>query len=440
MNRAFLTGFLALAVVVLGVSLAGAQGYYYGDNKNVGGVMINASGMVSQATLGEAKKLAAARTKAMQPVAEGLRGQTDMRRVSLKKVDEVLAACRESGKSVPEDIFLLGGLTAVEYVFVYPEANDIVLVGPAEEWTVGPNGVFVGKTTGKTIMLLDDLAVAMRATQGRQRGVFSVSIDPTPEGLTKLREYTSTIKAVTKNTAAKMEEALGPQVVTLAGVPADSHFAGVMAAADFRMKQISMGAVKSPVSALPSFVSMVKNPSDSASQPRWWLAPNYEAVTRDAAGLAWNLQGGKVVTMTETDLHEGGRIVRGAGKASPVYSQWADKMTENYEQLAAVEPIFGQLRNCMDAAIVAAIIAENGLLGKIDNPLDSLTSPNGYEPVQLNTPKNVPSTAVMAKKGNQYMTVTGGVSIDMWKIAKDAKVSKTLSGEGKEVAGKDWWK
>lgn len=438
MNRAFLTGFFALAVVVLGVSLAGAQGYYYGDNNSVGGVFISADGMISQATPAEAKKLAAARVKAMQPVAAGLRGQADMRRVSLKKVDEVLATCREKGEAVPEDVFLLGGLTAVEYVFVYPEANDIVLVGPAEEWTVGPGGVFVGKVTGKTIMLLDDLAVAMRATQGRQRSVFSVSIDPTPEGLAQLRAYAATIKAVAKNTAAKMEEALGPQVVTLAGVPADSHFAGVMAAADFRMKQISMGAVKSPVAALPSFVSMVKSPSDSASQPRWWLAPNYEAITRDAAGLAWNLQGGKVVTMTETDLYEGTNVVRGAGKASPVYSQWADKMTENYDRLASVEPIFGQLRNCMDAAIVAAIIAENDLPGKIGNPLESLFV--GYEPVKLNVPKNVPPTAVMAKKGNQYMSVTGGVSIDMWKIARGAKVSKTLSGEGKEVTGEGWWK
>ncbi len=442
MNRAFLTGVFALALAVFGVSTANAQVVDYNNGNRVGGVFIDASGMVSQVTPGDMKKFSAERTKAMQPIVAGLRGKTDARSVSLKKVNEVLAECRENGKPVPEDVFFLGGLTAVEYVFVYPEANDIVLVGPAEEWTVGANGVTVGKTTGRTIMLLDDLVVAMRATQGRTRSVFSVSIDPTDAGLAKLREYTATIKNVTSATAvgAKMEEALGPQVVTLTGVPEDSHFAAVMAAADFRMKQISMGATKSPLAAIPSFVSMVKTPTDSDSQPRWWLAPNYDGMTRDEDGLAWNLQGGKVVTMTETDLHEGGKIVRGAGKAVPAYAQWADKMTANYDQLAAVEPIFGQLRNCMDAAVVAAIIAENGLLGKIDNPLDSLTSVKCYQTVKINSPKNVPSTAVMAKKGNQYMTVTGGVSIDPWKIARDAKVAKTLSAEGKEVAGKGWWK
>ena len=417
--------------------------YDYGRNA-VGGVITDATGMVSQATVADMKNLSTQWKKAVLKVETGLQGATDSRSVSLKKLNDLISACHQAGKEIPQSALLLGGLTAVEYVFVYPEEQDIVLVGPAEEWIVGPMGVFVGKTTGKPIMLLDDLITTLRAAQGRQRNVFSVSIDPDPAGIQRFREYTKTLGTVsaanTQQISKTMSEKLGPQIVTVSGIPANTHFAAVMAAADFRMKQISMGATKSPVPAIPSFVSMMKTPTDSQDQPRWWLAPNYDAITRDADGLAWNLKGGKVVTLTETDYVDGNQIIHGGGKASPIYGQWAKKMTDNYDALAKVEPIFGQLRTCMDAAVVAAIITENGLLKTANLPLPAFFSSETYKPLEMNVPKNVPSTAVMARKGNFSLIVNGGVSIDLWKIAGENKVVKDLSPEGKEVTGEAWWK
>ena len=42
------------------------------------------------------------------------------------------------------------------------------------------------------------------------------------------------------------------------GVPADSHFARVLVAADYRMKRLAMNFDPSPVNGLPSYLHMIK--------------------------------------------------------------------------------------------------------------------------------------------------------------------------------------
>jgi len=61
-----------------------------------------------------------------------------------------------------------------------------VLVGPAEGWKIDDHGALVGATTGRPLLLLDDLRVALRAAGGPVRSVISCSIDPTQEGLQRL--------------------------------------------------------------------------------------------------------------------------------------------------------------------------------------------------------------------------------------------------------------
>ena len=419
---------LLLLVAVLCLSSSVQAQYYYGYRRDVGGVLVDANGLLSQAAKADSKKLMDARKEALQPIEEGMEA-AGQRTISLAKLCKAIQACQAANKQIPDSIYFLGGLTGIDYVFVDSENNDLVLVGPAEAWTVGPKGVIVGKDSGKPVLLLEDLIVAMRSAAG-QRAVMSVSIDPSEEGLKASREYTSSLKRATnpKVIAKTMEEKLGNQVVTFTGVEEDSHFAAVMAAADYRMKQISMGATKSPLKSLPSFVSMVKNAQEiSGLLPRWWLAPNYDGMKRSEDGQSWSMGDSSVVTMTETETIEG-KVV----ESNDAFKKWADKMTENYEELSKVEPIFGQLKACMDCAMVAAIAAENGVA------FDALT--NGKDlTAKLNVPKAVPSTAVVAKKGPGYMFTNGGVSIDSWKAIADAKVVKSV-GKRATVDGENWWK
>ncbi|MDO4575872.1 MAG: DUF1598 domain-containing protein [Planctomycetia bacterium] len=436
MIRSCMTLFFA-ALLVLCCSDGFAQ--YSSNTSAVGGVLVDAEGMLSLATADQLKTLENARLEAMQSIQKGLDQTADTRRISLKKLNGIAARCVAEGKAIPDSVKYLGGLTAIENVFVYPEENDIVLVGPAEGWTVGPKGVMVGKNSGKPIMLLEDLVVAIRSASGSERHVFAVSIDPTEAGLKTVHAYVSQIRAVTNasRVAKQLEEKLGNQVVTLTGVEANSHFAYVLAAADYRMKQISMGSTKSPVKSLTSFVPMIQSPEEANVLPRWWMAPNYAAITRSEDGLAWSLSGGSVVTLTETEMFDGDRLVKKTVGMSTAFQKWADLMTENFDALSKAEPIFGQLRNCMDCAMVAAMIAEGDLLEKV-NDLEALLSAPEFT-TSYPVPRMVPSTAVVAKKGGGFLFTNGGVSIDMWKPIQTARVAEDLKA-GKYPVGKSWWK
>src|SRR5262245_63379055 len=97
---------------------------------------------------------------------------------------------------------------------------------------------------------------------------------------------------------AAMRKALGPQQITLTGVPTDSHFARVLVSSDFHMKRLGMNLEQSPVRALPSFIDMLKHDtSGDHPTPRWWLECDYEALGRSEDGLASELRGRGVKCM-----------------------------------------------------------------------------------------------------------------------------------------------
>ena len=110
----------------------------------------------------------------VQEPAGAMKQAVELRKISLKALE---AACghysEHNNGELPDAVKYLGGLQRVQYVLVYPEHNDIVLVGPAEGWKVDPLGNIVGVTTGRPVLQLEDLIVALRtvesaATRGHQ--------------------------------------------------------------------------------------------------------------------------------------------------------------------------------------------------------------------------------------------------------------------------------
>ena len=147
------------------------------------------------------------------------------------------------------------------------------------------------------------------------------------------------------------------QQISLHGVPETSHFARVLVAADYRMKRIAMALDPSPVRGLPSYLQMAK-PAKTMISPRFWLEPKFDALLCDADGLAFELCGSSVKAMTEEDFITASGSIQHSGKASPAAQKWADIMTEKYPELAVADPIFGQLQNCMELAVVGALIVK----------------------------------------------------------------------------------
>ena len=184
----------ARAMVVWAASLCGAvlifastaQGQISFREPAVGGISIDTDGVVHQPTL-EHIQLAHQRMLAeIAGPSQQLQAPARQRMISLRRLESAVAAQSEEGvSSLPEEIRFLAGIQRIQYVFVYPEQRDIVLAGPGEGWRVDDQGRVVGVTTGRPVLLLDDLLVARASASSLREGGITCSIDPSPEGLVR---------------------------------------------------------------------------------------------------------------------------------------------------------------------------------------------------------------------------------------------------------------
>jgi len=407
----------------------------------VGGVKVDVDGVVSNPEVSELKELQAAWEKGLQEVPADLEAWSELRFVSLRQLEAQLAEARAAGEPVPDAVRFLAGLQRVKYVLVYPEQQDIVLAGPAEGWRVDTMGSVVGATSGRPVLTLDDLMVALRTSESSNRNGISCSIDPTPEGLQRMEQLSRRLSARGPQAAGRqMEEAVGPQRVTITGVPESSHFARVIVAADFRMKRLAMDFEPAPVDGMPSFLDMVKGSRAGLQNmmPRWWLAPKYDPLRRDGEGLAWELRGQGVQCLTEQDfLNDAGQREH-TGRSDPTAQKWADTFTEKFDDLAHEDSSFGQLRNVMDLAVVGALLVKEGLL-----PRSGLRAPNlmSEQPLEeYPVPRMVPSQASFTKAGrNWVISVSGGVQIFPWQVADRTEISSDLAQARAEPPAAAGW-
>ena len=182
--------------------------------------------------------------------------------ISLSKLQSEIASAIAENRPLSEEVLYLAGLQRVQYVFVYPEENDIVLAGPAEGWVVRDDATVVGETSGRPVIQFEDLITALRTTTATQQQTISVSIDPTPEGELRLNRLLSQVRVGPGFNQSRLEEAMrnafGPQQVSLTAVPADSRMASTLVAADYRMKRLAMNIEDSPVAGLPSYLEMIR--------------------------------------------------------------------------------------------------------------------------------------------------------------------------------------
>lgn len=444
-NKLVVIAVLGLAAVLGAYRTTYAQ--YAGGwaNEAVGGVLIDPAGTVQAATRESLRQLEEAWKQFHKDSAEFSRA-SESRAISLRELEAALAQAAQSGDPIPEEIGCLGGLTRIEYVLVYPDKQDIVLVGPAEPWRLHERADLVGVRSGKPILLLDDLLVALRAAFSPNRAVISCSIDPTPEGVQRLNNFMRSRRGGVDpaRLATALQEVLGPQKVTIMGVPEESHFARALVAADFRLKQISMGTEPAPIPNFPSFpelLSRLGRVPDNA-MPRWWLAPDYEPLVRDEAGLTWKFRRAAVKTMVESDLYSAAGERQKTIQAAPVYRQWADMMTARYEELAKADPVFGRVRNCMDLATVAALIANENLLQKAGLAIPTMLGQDKVQTVKLTPAKYVPPKSVFGKVGKSWTFVTGGVQINAWEIASRQETSADLAAVRVQLPAPSdgrWW-
>jgi hypothetical protein len=435
----------ATIVVVLGVLADSSQAQFFRAGA-VGGVKIDTDGVLSSPEVRDLKELQAAWQRGLQEVPADLNAWTDLRFVSLRQLESQIAAARAERQPLPEAVLFLAGLQRVRYVLVYPDRQDIVLAGPAEGWRVDGMGSVVGATSGRPVLTLDDLMVALRVAESSNRSGISCSIDPTPDGLRRVQQLPPPPRAMDGAQSAELRgrqivDALGPQTISITGVPLTSHFARVIVAADFRMKRLAMDFERAAVDGMPSFLDMARSRRGGLhnAMPRWWLAPMYDPLRRDQDGLAWELRGQGVRCLTEQEFLNDAGQKQNTGRADPTAQKWADTFTAKFEDLAREDSSFGQLRNVMDLAVIGALLFKEGLLDR-----SGLAAPNLMhdEPLhEFPAPRMVPSQASFVKAGRTWViSVSGGVQIFPWQVADRTEVAADLaSARNEQPSEKSGW-
>ena len=224
------------------------------------GVAIDADGVLSvkfyraPGRLLHAKRLAAAKAVLASDVA----ARGGLRKISLVRLERALRRELAAGGKPDDTMRHLAGLQRIQYVFCYPEMGDIVVAGPAEGWIRDSSGRAVGMTSGKPVILLEDLMVALRAyAPGTHRERFvGCTISPRPEGLTQLAAFQRSIPRVVPQQgrdrvaariARGVHDSLGMAKIDVFGVSNKTHFAQVLIEADYRMKRIGTGLEPPPV-------------------------------------------------------------------------------------------------------------------------------------------------------------------------------------------------
>ena len=424
-------------------------GFNGGFNRAVGGVMIDASGMVRTATVDEKIDLANVMRGVVDTADGDLAKPAEMRMVSLKRLQQAIVDNRGSGKALPDSVAFLAGLQRIEFVFVDQANQDIVIAGPAEPWKLLDDGSVVGTKSGHAVLRLEDLVVAMQAVEKARTEGISCSIEPTAEGRRRLRQVLKGIVLRNGQSPAIYEESLkqafGPQMISISGVPGDSRFARTLVAADYEMKRLAMELNESPVKALPSYLQMAKNRRhNSAQNPRWWMACNYDALSRSEDKTAWRLNGQGVKTMTEQDIVSTDGSVKESGRTDKVAQAWADKMTETYGELSNRMPIFADLRNLMDLTVVATLIVQEDLAKRADADLSVLMdNEDDVELVKYSTPKSVaPQCSFVYGRGGWIVTASGGVDVNGFEVVQNQETDSAVADSRTKAlaaSGDSWW-
>lgn len=420
-----------------------------GRSGAVGGVAIDARGVLDRGTRETTSQLRRAWLAAMIPAQGDMARASSLRKISLRRLEAAIVDCRGQNKPLPLEMRFLAGLQRVRYVLAYPEAQDIVLAGEAGPWMVNDAGDVVGQASGQPVLQLDDLIVAFRTAQAASTGPgITCSIDPAEEGLARFdRLMRGQNLTMSEAAVRRLERAIGDSLITVTGVEPDTHFAQVLVAADWTMKRLAMGFDRAPTGELPSYLQLLQTSDQVPPRNailRFWMTPKYDAVLRDADGLAWELVGDGVQALTNAGLlAREGRVVE-VGRTDPLARQWADSFTHHYSRLAAALPVFASLRNCIDLAVVAAIVNREQLLQRTNWDASSpLLDGDQVDVGRYPLPRTTPSRASYVERESEYViSISGGVDLDSWSVLKETTVRQPLAALRTHSAPPNsnaWW-
>jgi Protein of unknown function (DUF1598) len=316
-----------------------------------------------------------------------------------------------------------------------------MIAGPAGGWIDDGAGGAESIAWGRPVILLEDLAVALRTyAQDREPGFWvGCTIQPTQEGLRRLGAFRSSIPATISDRdreamASRVYhgsiEALGSAEVVVFGISDKTRMALRMVAADYHMKRIAVGVDPPPVTKLRTFIqNLTGAPRDNFQ--RWWFTPKYDGVQTSEDGRMLALLG-QGIQLSTVDYRMGpnGSLTKAPDQPSRASQAFAQSFTKLYEQIAAVDPLFADLQNVVDLLVLAAYVRQVDGDVQVGWKPTALLDETQFPIETLPAPQHAPCVANAVWKGNRLVApVGGGVTIcapsaltsDRIQIASDAE-------------------
>ena len=425
------------------------------------GVYVDAQGVLRRQLASKpAAGLAVARLAALS-AADNVdpRLRSPLRKVSLTRLEKHVQLALAAGRQPSAEMRNLAGLERIQYVLVYPETGDLVLAGPAGSWHTDDEGRHVSRHSGRPIVQLDDLVVLLRQVRANPNATFACSINPTQQGLARTRQFAAASSSQPLKPGArsawlkKLRDSMGRQTISVEGLDPRTRVARVLVEADYRMKLVGMGLEEGTVD-VPSYLDLLHVKPGEAPPPldvlRWWFTLKYDQIWSTPDRDAFELRGQGVQVLSENELltQLGHRVH--TGQSTATNQEFANRFTQHFDGLAAKYPVYADLQNIFDLAIVAALIEQQGLCDRVDWHQTCFGDPQQYVVALGNKPESVETVINHRRIGGKHLVVgvSGGVRAEPARYVQEAAIrndpqgrlpTERLSWASGELPLDAWW-
>lgn len=425
-------GLIVASSVVLaqtGGGGGGNQGGTGGGNGNggVGGIRINASGLVENTNMPVMNFRALQKqleSSAAKNLPSDINRPSGSRKISLRALDREIDNLVTAGQPLPQSILNLAGLTRIDLVFTADEGRDVILVGPAEGFATQPDGRVVGTVSHRPVLCLDDLLVAMRTSD--ERATFGCSFDPDQGRLAQaqqlLKQNTRAVSAMAAQQGFReIGTVLGNWKVSVFGVPSSSHMAAAMVEADYALKRLTTGDENPQVPGFKNYVSMMRPNADSMR--RWWFSPLYEAIECNPEQTAFRFRGPRLQVSAQDEIVDANGDRQDAPGTHVSIEKYAQLFTAKIPALAQKVAAIAQLQNIVDLLVTAALIQRAEAAGRMNWQPVVLLDEKRLQIREFGVARETPSIVKVRLAGSRIVMglIAGGVIVTPRRILADVR-------------------
>jgi hypothetical protein len=142
-----------------------------------------------------------------------------------------------------------------------------------------------------------------------------------------------------------------------------------------------------------------------------------------------------------------GKLLNAGAVPSKASELFTASFTAKYEEISARQPVFAQMRNCIDLLVAAAFLQREDYYGAASWDARTLLDEKQIATRTENTPRQAPCAANSLWKGSRLLTPAGGgVSIAPLtafdkanQVPDDGSASKLRAQTAADLPGDRWW-